>query len=84
MELDDFMGLSFVTGRDELLRGRPVPAQGRIAQQTFWYTAFTSDMVRPEMRAKRADSLSGLMPEYAPDALLQLRNDVLLEPGVAT
>jgi glycerol transport system substrate-binding protein len=25
----------------------PVPAQGRIAQQIFWYTAFTADMVGP-------------------------------------
>ncbi len=25
----------------------PVPAQGTIAQQAFWYTAFTADMVKP-------------------------------------
>lgn len=25
----------------------PVPAQGRIAQQIFWYTTFTADMVKP-------------------------------------
>ncbi|UTW53996.1 carbohydrate ABC transporter substrate-binding protein [Kordiimonas sp. SCSIO 12610] len=25
----------------------PVPAQGSIAQQIFWYTAFTADMVKP-------------------------------------
>ena len=25
----------------------PVPAQGEIAQQMFWYTAFTADMVKP-------------------------------------
>jgi len=25
----------------------PVPAQGKIAQQIFWYTAFTADMTRP-------------------------------------
>ena len=25
----------------------PVPAQGQIAQQIFWYTAFTSDMTKP-------------------------------------
>ncbi len=25
----------------------PVPAQGRIAQQIFWYTTFTADMVQP-------------------------------------
>src|SRR3546814_1467434 len=24
----------------------PVPAQGEIAQQIFWYTAFTADMVK--------------------------------------
>lgn len=27
----------------------PVPAQGNIAQQIFWYTAFTADMVSPEV-----------------------------------
>ena len=26
----------------------PVPAQGNIAQQIFWYTAFTADMVNPD------------------------------------
>ena len=25
----------------------PVPAQGGVAQQIFWYTAFTADMVKP-------------------------------------
>ena len=25
----------------------PVPAQGRIAQQIFWYTTFTADMIKP-------------------------------------
>ncbi len=25
----------------------PVPSQGNIAQQIFWYTAFTADMVKP-------------------------------------
>ncbi len=25
----------------------PVPAQGHIAQQIFWYTTFTADMIRP-------------------------------------
>jgi glycerol transport system substrate-binding protein len=25
----------------------PVPAQGQIAQQIFWYTAFTADMTKP-------------------------------------
>ena len=28
----------------------PVPAQGNIAQQIFWYTAFTADMVAPTCR----------------------------------
>ncbi|QEM82085.2 carbohydrate ABC transporter substrate-binding protein [Halomonas binhaiensis] len=27
----------------------PVPAQGNIAQQIFWYTAFTADMVSPDV-----------------------------------
>ncbi|GGX95424.1 ABC transporter substrate-binding protein [Litchfieldella qijiaojingensis] len=27
----------------------PVPAQGNIAQQMFWYTAFTADMVSPDV-----------------------------------
>ena len=27
----------------------PVPAEGNIAQQIFWYTAFTADMVDPEV-----------------------------------
>ncbi|WP_417330024.1 ABC transporter substrate-binding protein [Halomonas cupida] len=27
----------------------PVPAQGNVAQQMFWYTAFTADMVSPEV-----------------------------------
>ena len=26
----------------------PVPAQGNVAQQMFWYTAFTADLVNPE------------------------------------
>ncbi len=33
----------------------PVPAQGQIAQQIFWYTAFTSDMVRPELPVVNED-----------------------------
>lgn len=28
---------------------RPVPAQGQIAQQIFWYTAFTADMTDPSV-----------------------------------
>lgn len=27
----------------------PVPAQGHIAQQIFWYTAFTADMTDPSV-----------------------------------
>lgn len=33
----------------------PVPAQGAIAQQMFWYTAFTADMVKPDLPVMNAD-----------------------------
>ena len=33
----------------------PVPAQGNIAQQIFWYTAFTADMVKPGIAVVNAD-----------------------------
>jgi glycerol transport system substrate-binding protein len=33
----------------------PVPAQGAIAQQIFWYTAFTADMVKPNLPVTTAD-----------------------------
>lgn len=33
----------------------PVPAQGAIAQQIFWYTAFTADMVKPGLPVMSAD-----------------------------
>ncbi len=33
----------------------PVPAQGEIAQQIFWYTAFTADMVKPGLPVVNAD-----------------------------
>jgi glycerol transport system substrate-binding protein len=33
----------------------PVPAQGAIAQQIFWYTAFTADMVKPGLPVVNAD-----------------------------
>ena len=33
----------------------PVPAQGAIAQQIFWYTAFTADMVREGIPVVNAD-----------------------------
>jgi len=33
----------------------PVPAQGTIAQQIFWYTAFTADMVKPGLPVMNSD-----------------------------
>jgi len=33
----------------------PVPAQGNIAQQIFWYTAFTADMTRPGIPVMNED-----------------------------
>ncbi len=33
----------------------PVPAQGAIAQQIFWYTTFTADMVQPGLPVMNAD-----------------------------
>ena len=33
----------------------PVPAQGSIAQQIFWYTAFTADMTKPGLPVMNAD-----------------------------
>lgn len=33
----------------------PVPAQGNIAQQMFWYTAFTADMVKEGLPVMNAD-----------------------------
>ena len=33
----------------------PVPAQGNIAQQIFWYTAFTADMVKDGLPVVNAD-----------------------------
>ncbi|MCD2173436.1 ABC transporter substrate-binding protein [Rhizobium sp. C4] len=35
----------------------PVPAQGAIAQQIFWYTAFTADMVKDGLPVVGADGL---------------------------
>jgi glycerol transport system substrate-binding protein len=32
-----------------------VPAQGQIAQQIFWYTAFTADMTKPGLPVVNAD-----------------------------
>ncbi len=33
----------------------PVPAQGAVAQQIFWYTAFTADMTKPGLPVVNAD-----------------------------
>jgi len=33
----------------------PVPSQGEIAQQMFWYTTFTADMVKPGLPVLNAD-----------------------------
>ena len=33
----------------------PIPAQGNIAQQIFWYTAFTADMVAPDLPVMNED-----------------------------
>ena len=33
----------------------PVPAQGQIAQQIFWYTAFTADMIKTGLPVVNAD-----------------------------
>ena len=33
----------------------PVPAQGQIAQQIFWYTAFTADMIKKGLPVVNAD-----------------------------
>jgi glycerol transport system substrate-binding protein len=33
----------------------PVPAQGQVAQQLFWYTAFTADMTKPGLPVVNAD-----------------------------
>jgi len=33
----------------------PVPAQGEIAQQVFWYTAFTADMTKPDLPVVNED-----------------------------
>jgi len=33
----------------------PVPAQGAIAQQIFWYTTFTADMVSPDLPVMNED-----------------------------
>jgi len=35
----------------------PVPAQGKIAQQIFWYTAFTADMTRPGIAVVDEDGM---------------------------
>ncbi|MCY1352163.1 hypothetical protein D9M69_384490 [compost metagenome] len=35
--------------------GAPVPAQGQVAQQIFWYTAFTADMTKKGLPVVNAD-----------------------------
>ena len=43
--------------------GRPGAAQGQIAQQIFWYTAFTADMTKPGLPVVNADGTpSGAWP----------------------
>ena len=37
------------------LEAGPVPAQGQIAQQIFWYTTFTADMIKPDLPVVNAD-----------------------------
>jgi glycerol transport system substrate-binding protein len=39
----------------DFLDAGPVPGQGRIAQQIFWYTAFTADLLRPGLPVVNAD-----------------------------
>ena len=41
--------------RHDLLRSRAGAGQGNIAQQIFWYTAFTADMVKPGLPVVNAD-----------------------------
>ncbi|MGG7564559.1 ABC transporter substrate-binding protein [Rhodovulum sp. DZ06] len=33
----------------------PIPAQGNVAQQMFWYTAFTADTVKPDLPVMNED-----------------------------
>lgn len=33
----------------------PVPAQGQVAQQVFWYTTFTADMIKPGLAVMNED-----------------------------
>ena len=42
----------------------PVPAQGQIAQQIFWYTGFTADMVEPGLPVVNADGKQGIQNDY--------------------
>jgi glycerol transport system substrate-binding protein len=43
------------SGGHDLLRVRPGAVQGNIAQQIFWYTAFTADMTKPGLPVVNAD-----------------------------
>ena len=49
----------------DLLRGRPGAGAGEIAQQMFWYTAFTADMVKPGIaggeRGRHAEVADGAL-----------------------
>ncbi len=40
----------------------PVPAQGNIAQQIFWYTTFTADMVSPDVAVMDDEGNPNLTP----------------------
>jgi len=59
----------------------PVPAQGNIAQQIFWYTAFTADMVKPGLPVMNADGTPKWRMAPSPHgALLEGRHEARL-PG---
>jgi hypothetical protein len=59
----------------------PVPAQGQIAQQIFWYTAFTADMVKPGLPVVNADGTpKWRMAPGAERPLLEARHEARL-PG---
>jgi glycerol transport system substrate-binding protein len=46
----------------------PVPAQGHIAQQIFWYTGFTADMTKPGLPVVNADGTPKWRMAPAPTA----------------
>jgi glycerol transport system substrate-binding protein len=53
-------------GRHDFSEAGPIPAQGNVAQQMFWYTAFTADMVEPgpagDERGRHAQVAHGALP----------------------